>query len=282
MDQLLDKLSSNRWIPLAVNLTALVLLMYGLAQWTWRLLQPATSPASVTQRAVDANQASSDLQALLAANMFGQVQTSASAVNSQQLPLSSLNLVLTGIMAQGKSSFAFLSINGAPEAPVSVGQEITGGAILEAVRRDRIIVRRGSALEYVLLKEGDATLPAGSVVTSSPGESAGRSIQSMGGGRYNIDRQALTQGMTAETLTQATVAPGAGGLVVREIQSGGVFDKLGLKTGDVVRSVNGQPVHGLDDVAKAYAQFAAAPQSGRVSVEVVRGGKTEILQYQMQ
>lgn len=277
-DRLFDRISGNRWVPLAANLIALALLISGLAQWTWRLLTPAAPPVASMPRAPEP--APLDLPTLLAANLFGQAQT-AGAVSPQQLPLSSLNLVLTGVMAHGKSSFALVSVNGAPEGPYFIGQEITAGANLEAVHSDRIIIRRGSALESVVLKDTEATLPPGSIVTAQPPGPADNTIQSLGGGRYNIDRQALTQSLTAETLSQAAVAPGAGGLVVREIQPGGMFDKLGLRTGDVVRSVNGQPVNGLDDVAKAYAQFAAAPQSGRVMVEVMRGGKTEVLQYQM-
>ncbi len=280
IDRVLDKLSGNRWLPLAANIVALVLLVYGLSQWTWRLLRPAT-PAVVSSRAPDASQAPVDIQTLLTAHLFGQApSTIAGNVNPERLPLSSLNIVLTGVIAQGKSSFAFVSINGAPENPVMIGQEITAGAVLEAVHRDRIVLRRGTSLESVLLKDSDATLPAGAIVTGRP--DAASAIRSLGGGSYSVDRQTFTQNLTAETLSQATVAPGAGGLVVREVQSGGMFDKLGLRAGDIVRSVNGQPVSSLDDLAKTYAQFAATPQSARVTVEVVRSGKTEVLQYQMQ
>ena len=268
-------------MPLTANLAALVLLVYGLAQWTWRLLEPSTPPPTAASRTADPNQPALDLQSLLAAQLFGRAtDTATRSVNPEQLPLSSLNLVLTGVIAQGALSFALLSINGAPETPVMVGQEVSAGAILEAVYADRIVLRRGAALEGVLLKD-DAALPAGSIVTARP-EPMENTIRSLGGGSYSVNRQALTQNLNAETLSQASVVPGAGGLAVREVQAGGMFDKLGLRTGDVIRNINGQPVTSLDDVVKTYAQFAANPQAGRVMVEVLRGGKTEVLQYQMQ
>ncbi len=281
-DQILDRLSANRWVAPAVNLAALVLLVYGLAQWTWQLLQPATLPAASTSQAPGVNQTAFDLQPLLAANLFGRVaDTAARDVNPNQLPLSSLNLVLTGVMAQGKSSFAFLSINGGPETPFAIGQEITAGATLEAVYTDRIVLRRGAALESVLLKDSEATLPTGSIVTARPG-GTNNAVRLLGGGVYGVDRQALTQNLTAQTLSQASVTSSASGLVVRDVQSGSMFEELGLRTGDVVRTINGQPVRSLDDLARIYGQLTGASQTAPIAVEVIRSGKTEVLQYQMQ
>lgn len=281
-DQILDRLSVNRWVPLVVNLAALVLLVHGLAQWTWRVLQPATPPAASTSPAQGPGRTTFDLQPLLAANLFGRAaEATARDVNPNQLPLSSLNLMLTGVMAQGKSSFAFLSVNGGPESAIAIGQEITAGATLEAVYGDRIVLRRGVALESVLLKDSETALPAGSIVTGRP-ETAGNAVRSLSGGVLGVNRQALTQNLTAQTLSQASVAPSADGLVVRDVQSGGMFEVLGLRSGDVVRTVNSQPVHNLDDLARIYGQLAGAAQNAPIAVEVIRGGKTEILQYQMQ
>ena len=258
-----------------------MLLLYGLAQFTWRLFDPsATSSTAVTARAPESVQPPLELHPLLAANIFGQAQTATGAIDPEQLPLSSLNLVLTGVMARGPGSFAFLSVNGAPEAPVAVGQEITAGALLEAVYPDRVVLRRGVKLESVLLKDSDATLAPGSIMPSGPDAASG-AVRSTGSGTYTVDRQALTQSLTAETLSQATIEPGAGGLVVRNVQAGSVFEKLGLRAGDVLRNINGQPVANLEDVMKIYAQFATAPPTGPIAVEVSRAGRTEILQYQM-
>jgi general secretion pathway protein C len=280
-ERLVERVSNSRWLPLAANILAFMLLLYGLAQITWRFFDPAaTRSASVAVAPPASVQPPLDLHPLLAANIFGQAQNTATgAIDPDRLPLSSLNLVLTGVMARGPGSFAFLSVNGAPEAPVSVGQEITAGALLEAVYPDRVVLRRGVKLESVILKDSDATLAPGSIVPS--GQDAAAAVRPGGGGTYTVDRQALTQSLTAETLSQATVEPGAGGLVVRNVQAGSVFEKLGLRAGDVLRNINGQPVANLEDVMKIYAQFSTAPPAGPIAVEVARAGKTEILQYQM-
>src|SRR5690606_10081018 len=60
-----------------------------------------------------------------------------------------------------------------------------------------------------------------------------------------------------------------GKLTVRGVQPGSLADELGLREGDVLKSLNGQPVAQVSDVARALAS-----DDGRVAVEVQRGGST--------
>jgi general secretion pathway protein C len=277
-DQLLDKLATNRWAPLITTLAALVLLIYAMAQWTWRLLGSSEQPrAAVPLPSTGPATQKLDVQPLLAAQLFGRLQPTASATDPRELPLSSLNLTLTGVMARGPSSFAFLSINGAPEIFLTIGQEVTSGATLEAVYPDRIILKRGASLEGVLLKDSDAVLPAGSIAAMG-----GDTVRPLGGGNFSVNRQALNRSLTPETLSQAAATPGPNGLTIRSVQSGSMFEKIGLKAGDVVRFMNGQPVTNLEQVMKVYAESMSGGDADDISVEITRGGKTEVLTYQTQ
>jgi len=47
-EQLIGKIGASRWTPLAVNAVAALLLTYSLAQWSWRLMEPA--PVLTDQR----------------------------------------------------------------------------------------------------------------------------------------------------------------------------------------------------------------------------------------
>lgn len=275
-DQLFEKLSNNRWLPIAANIGAFILLIYAMAQWTWRLLDASKPVTAVGTPLGESPRLKLDIQPLLSAQLFGQVQISASGIDPTQLPLSSLNLVLTGVMARGPSSFAFLSINGAPEILLTIGQEVTTGTMLQAVYPDRVVLRRGATLEGVLLKDSDATLPPGSIATSGH-----EAVRSLGGGNFSVDRQALNKSLTPQTLSQASVTPGPNGLTVRSVQSGGVFEKLGLRAGDVVRYFNGQPVNNLEQAMTVYAE-SMGNEADDVTVEIIRGGKIEILTYQTQ
>jgi hypothetical protein len=163
-DQLIDRLSTNKWIPLAVNVAALALLGYAGTQWFARSHLPATSAAVKTVQARAPEQESLDLEPLFSANLFGRLEKTAGETDPEKLPISSLNLSLTGVMARGPAGFAFLSVNNAPEIFLTIGQEVTSGVILENIYPDRIVVRRGNALETVLLKGSEIVLPEGSIV----------------------------------------------------------------------------------------------------------------------
>lgn len=277
-----------RWVPIAINLAALVLLSFGLAQATWRLIAPpqaATADAPGTS--VDSGEY--NLQTLLSASLFGRATPAARPAQAalEAIPLSSLNLVLTGVLVTPAGSFAVISADGSPELPFGVGDEITAGVTLQAVYADRVLIRRGGATESLLLKDTSQALPSGAIL--NPGIAAAPArppnpdsvVQRRGPRNFTVDRQQLTQQMqTPEFLTQALMVPNAGGgFLVREIQPGSVYEKLGLRVGDVITSVNGQAVNSVEDVMRLYAQFGTA---ANVQVDVRRAGRNETLVYNLQ
>jgi general secretion pathway protein C len=61
------------------------------------------------------------------------------------------------------------------------------------------------------------------------------------------------------------------GITLDDVPSGSVLARIGLRSGDVIKSVNGQPISSEADVARLY-QLVASGQP--VSGEVLRAGKT--------
>src|SRR6266853_827737 len=57
-----------------------------------------------------------------------------------------------------------------------------------------------------------------------------------------------------------------------------VIVRNGVRPGDVIRNVNGQPLTSMDDVMRLYQQFGTAQ---RVLVDVQRQGRSETLYYDM-
>jgi general secretion pathway protein C len=163
-EQFIERFSTSRWTPVSVNLIAMLLLTYSLALWSWRLIEPSPSLNDPRPMAPISDSAA-ELRQLLSANLFGQADMTAGQNQSPStIPLTSLNLVLTGVMVGGTNNFAFISINGANETAFGLGDEILAGATLQAVYPDRAVLRRGGALESLLLKEIVA-LAEGSVIT---------------------------------------------------------------------------------------------------------------------
>ena len=282
-EQLIEQIGVSRWTPIGVNLAALLLLSYSLAQWSWRLMEPATAPGEQRPVAVDNG---ADLRQLTSANLFGQVDlaTGQNNLSPATIPLTSLNLVLTGVMMRGAGGFAIISVNGGEATSFSVGDEILAGATLHAVHPDRALLRRAGLLESMLLKDSIA-LPEGSIVTSPQLRDSGSLAGIRGSGNnFTVERNTLTQQMQRpEFLTQALMVPNAGGgFLVREIQPGSIYEKLGVRTGDVIRSVNGQPINNMEEVMKLYQQLGGVNRVGSVAIEVMRGGRSESLQYNLE
>jgi general secretion pathway protein C len=276
-----EKFLASRWTPVATTLIALVLLTYSLAQWSWRLFQPGINPPQREQSlATPEADNRAALSTLLSANLFGQTPAGAISANGQ-LPTTGLNLVLTGILLRDRDSAALIRIEGGDETPVNIGQEILSGARLRAVFSNRAVLERGGILENLPLK--DEALPEGAIVSPARTRPEASGIRGSGN-QFTVSRDTLTANMQRpEFLSQALMVPNAGGgFLVRQVQPGSVYEKLGVRPGDVIRSVNGQAINNIDEVMKVYQQLGGVQQAGEVSIEVVRAGRAETLQYSIQ
>ena len=65
------------------------------------------------------------------------------------------------------------------------------------------------------------------------------------------------------------------GIRVMEIITGGPAEQAGLKTGDLISSVNNQAVRSMDDFART---MSAAPAGARLSFEIQRDGATQAIE----
>lgn len=281
----LERLLSTRWFPLAINLVVLVLLTWTLANWTWRVLTPTPPSAPIAPRN-NAQVATFDLPTLLSAQLFGASPAASGPANVEAIPLSSLNLVLTGVVSAGKNSLALIRADDQPESPFAVGQEILSGVVLDRVYADRVVIVRGGVAESLLLEgteNSPTTAPATpSPVSRAPAPRANNIVRQQSPNSYVVQRQGLNEKMRQpqDLLRQSLMVPNAGGgFLVREIQAGSLYEKLGLRVGDVIRTANGQPINTLEDAVKLYQQSGSL---GSVNLEVVRNGKPENLQYTLQ
>jgi general secretion pathway protein C len=258
---------TRRGVPAAVTVAALLALCWTLAQGTWRVLQPG-SPA--VARAGGAGL--TDLRALANANLFGRAAPRNPTAETSVAP-SNLNMTLTGVAARETGGCALVIVQGQPESAFCSGEEISPGVRLDSVQRDRIVIVRNGAREAVFMKDTDASAALGAPPPTPI-------VQSVGTDRQLVDRRQLQQQLgRPEFLNQALIVPNPeGGFLVRQVQAGSLYEKLGLRPGDVIRNVNGQPLTSMDDVMRLYQQFGTAQ---RVLVDVQRQGRSETLYYDM-
>jgi general secretion pathway protein C len=262
----IQALLAHRALPAAAAGAALLCLCWGLAQGTWRVLKPG-SPA-VARSADEAI----DLSVLTRSQLFGPAP--ARGADEASLAPSNLNITLTGVAVRPAGGCALLMVQGQPESAYCAGEELTPGVRLEAVERDRIVILRNGAREAVPLKDTDKT--AALIAPAAPGPI----VRPSPTGAQLVDRRQLQQQLgKPEFLSQALIVPNAGGgFLVRQIQPGSLYEKLGLRPGDVIKNVNGQALTSMEDVMRLYQQFGSAQ---RVLVEVQRQGRNETLYYDM-
>ena len=262
----------HRALVALVNAGALVFLTYSLADSTWRFAQPkapaAQSSAAVTSRA------EFDTRRLQAASLFGTYSPKANQrgqVVEESLPRATLNLVLTGIAMLGTKSYALISGQGKSEAAYGIGDEIMPGVVLDGVRWDGVVIARGATRESLPFKDLSAGLGA-----KAPAAPVGASALTTGTGGAVLDRDAVKKLMQRpDFLSQALIVPNAGGgFRVGQVQAGSLYERLGLRVGDIIRGVNGQSVNNMEQVMRLYQQFGTATE---VNVEVLRDGAPQIL-----
>ena len=255
---------SHPAMPATATVAALLLLCWTLAQGTWRVLQPA-SPAVARAGGADFT----DVRVLGSVRLFGRAAPRTPAAEASVAP-SNLNMTLTGVAARATGGCALVIVQGQPEAAFCSGEEVSPGVRLDTVERDRIVIVRNGVREAVFMKDAD-----GAAAAAVP-----PIVQSVGTDRQLVDRRQLQQQLgRPEFLNQALIVPNPdGGFLVRQVQAGSLYEKLGLRPGDVIRNVNGQPLTNMDDVMRLYQQFGTAQ---RVLVDVQRQGRNETLYYDM-
>ncbi len=282
----LKQLPDRKWFPVVLNMAAVLLLAYSMAQWTWRIFTPPKTPVVADASALaQTKTATLGIQDLLAGHLFGKTasKVAPTAAPIEDIPESSLNMILTGVVAAGDDSLALIKVNDEPETPFAIGDELTRGVTLQAVYPDRAIIERRGVTEALLLEDAAASLLK-TPGAKQPTSGAGGGIQALGNNTFTIDRATLNEQLRDQDLfRQALMVPNAGGgFLVRQIQPGSLYEKLGLKVGDVIRGVNGRSVNTVDQVLEVYQQLGGVDELTGVQLEVMRAGQIQQLQYTIQ
>jgi len=272
---IVQRFGANR-LFLLLNVFVIFMLAASMADWTWRLVRPnlphvVASAGSSLQ--VGKNKIP-DIQILLNANLFGQANIIENQETPTEVPLSSLNLILTGIVAAGEDSVALISADGQPQAAFTLGEEVAHGAILHAVYPDRAILQRAGVLESLVLEDMAEGLASDAVsVIKTNNQNLDGQIRRLGKNDFSMPRGIIGQKLKdPEFLRAAYIMPRKeGGFLVRKLKKGSLYEKLGLKQGDIITSVNGEPLNSIQDAMTQYAKLGTLSQ---IQIEITRNGTT--------
>lgn len=214
--------------------------------------------------------------------------------NSQkdQAPVQSslpLNLIGTLVHSDPEKSIAAIELKGKNQTnSYTPKKDIEGMATIISVERTRVIFRNlnSNRLEFIEMKHDNKLAFGGGIKTAPVGGS--KEVQKIGDNNFAIKRADLLKYTSdlSTVLMQARAvpnrAPGTGeinGYRLLDIQSGSIFEQLGLQRMDVIKGVDGNPV---DSPGKAMELYNALKNAPKLSIQIERNGKTENMSYTIQ
>jgi len=267
----LSRLESNG--PNLLSLLLAALIAVELARIAVAVVSgPVKSPQPVITGKVQSHPARTGVnaQAVAAAHLFGAAVADPTTQDPNNAPLSSANLVLAGTIAtqDPKRGIAIIT-DGGPSKVYSVGENVNG-AVLYSVYLDHVILDRGGTLETLLLPRllaGGARTPLRrGGAEARPSEAVAnirRLVQQDPGLLDQVMRTVPSYDNNAGKLRGFRAYPG---------RNRTIFNKLGLRPGDLVTAINGQP---LDDPQHSQEVFNTIQSSNTVTVTVERGGQKQ-------
>ncbi|UUL83939.1 type II secretion system protein N [Sphingomonas qomolangmaensis] len=222
---------------------------WALAGLTWRIAGHAGQGAITVPSGTRPVSVAPDIAPALALAPFGKAAQVAAA------QATGLQIALKGVVFAVPASFSVAYISNAGEAakPFRIGDGI-GGATIEGIQRDRVLLNNAGRTEFLAFPDPAAGPAPAPGAPPAPGAAPAAAPPA----------PAPAPQAAASLLQRFDATPTEGGYAV------GQNAPPGMQPGDVVQSVNGQALgRGPAD----QAAFAAAARSGSAQIQVVRDGK---------
>lgn len=287
-------------LPWVLALVFTAAIAYRLAELTWRIVPVTelqeTVPPEVSN--VPAPTRVAEVQTSVSQwSLFGKVEVAPVAEVEQEIvvPETRLNLTLLGVIASSTKATAkaIISDPSGNEDYYSVGMPVPGGATVEEIHPDHVMLRRNNRLEVLRLPQdeelgGGMRPPVGAQYTPetstrrmpAPGVSGDHQSTGTMLRQYrdalNQDPQSVFDLVRAEPFKEGDrlvgyrISPG------RDRQ---LLARFGLRSGDVVTAVNGVR---LDNPMRGLEIMQNLQTASQMSLEVIRNGVTQNFSFNVE
>lgn len=203
-----------------------------------------------------------------------------------------IDLLGTLVSSGGEHDYATLRVDGKPRV-TQPGRTLMGGKakVVKIAPGHIVLHERGEGFTYVVLEEEAPPAPVAARsggVASAPratGTGLRGAVQRQGPAAYRVDRGALTRelGDAARLRREARSVVGHhGGRPVGTkligVRPGSALRALGIRSGDIVTAVGGQPLPQRDGALVLLQRLAGA---ARTKVEIIRRGRPKTLSYEV-
>jgi len=208
-------------------------------------------------------------------NIFG-TKKSAPAPKATAAPKSKLNLLLLGTnMSSSGDPFAIIEHTKKKKQDVfGLNEKVFDEATLIEVKSDRVSLSHNGETEVLLLAEG-----------SSGGSSSSGGVEALDedATEFSVAEEELENALAnlPRLLSQARAVPyfrngKSIGMRLFAIRRGSLYEKLGLKNGDIIKAVNES---NISDPAQALKLFEQLKSERSIEVKLERQGQDKNLSY---
>lgn len=216
-----------------------------------------------------------------------------------ELPQTKLNLILRGTAVSSDPALSFAIIEN-PRASASNKQGLyrmrypiddLDDVIVVKVEKFRVVLDNKGEREELNLNEKDEKVAAvgrgggqGRLAAFLPPSSGGgEGVRQTGERSYDIEEGEIDKALSnmSSLLTQARVVPNfengqTNGFKIFAIRPDSIFEKLGIKNGDVIQSINNMDINSPD---KAFMLLTQLRNERQITMDVRRGTGVETYTY---
>ncbi|MBW2311124.1 MAG: type II secretion system protein GspC [Deltaproteobacteria bacterium] len=216
--------------------------------------------------------------AVIERNLFTSGEQVAQEIDEEEienLEPTSLKIALLGtVVGSEQDSFAIIEEKGKKkQALYKVGDNVQS-AIVKKILRGKVILNVQGRDKILTIEEEAASRRTREVARAEPIRQ-GKSIM--------VRRSEVEESLknVHRLLSQARVRPHFSegkpdGLAISHIKRRSIFEKLGLKNGDVIKGLDGNEIKSPDDVLQMYKKLTLGSE---VAIEIERGGEEQIINY---
>jgi len=258
-----------------------------LARWFWLLVAGPALDTAGTQWSAPPPAAAVEAVDPGRYALFGRAgPVPAAAAQPESLVETGSALELRGLVAGGDGSGLAVIAGPGGQQVYRVGDTLPGGERLAAVAARHVVIERDGRREKLSLPRQRLTssLNGATTVRAPPAPGAARRLPGIRGADADAGAGGAVTALAGDSLPPqmqqlagaVRVAPASGrGFRVFPGSNSEWFERAGLRAGDVVTAVNGQPVA---DMQAAVGLLRRIDPTSRVSVTVLREGREVQLQ----
>ncbi len=212
-----------------------------------------------------------------------QERTSSEAekIEIDKLKETQLNLKLWGtVTGNAEAAYAVIEDKNKHRQGLYHKGDAIQNATLKMILRKKVVLRVNGEDE-VLVMEDEKDQSNRMEAALSGSESADHPF----GDRVSIDRNEIDSALNDinQLMQQVRVRPHfkngkPNGLILTHIRNNSIFEELGLKSGDIVKGVNGEDIESVDDALKFYHNLKS---SDSVQLQIERRGQEKSISYQI-